>query len=32
MLSKNPHYWQAGKPLIGCLEYVQAASNDARSR
>ena len=29
VLSKNPHYWQAGKPLIPCLEYVQAASNDA---
>ncbi len=29
VLSKNPHYWQAGKPLIGCLEYVQAASNDS---
>jgi peptide/nickel transport system substrate-binding protein len=29
VLSKNPSYWQAGKPLIGCLEYVQAASNDA---
>ncbi|HEY8644518.1 MAG TPA: ABC transporter substrate-binding protein [Gaiellaceae bacterium] len=29
VLSKNPHYWQAGKPLINCLEYVQAASNDA---
>jgi peptide/nickel transport system substrate-binding protein len=29
ILSKNPHYWQAGKPLIPCLEYVQAASNDA---
>ena len=29
VLSKNPNYWQAGKPLIGCLEYVQAASNDA---
>jgi peptide/nickel transport system substrate-binding protein len=29
VLSKNLHYWQAGKPLIGCLEYVQAASNDA---
>jgi peptide/nickel transport system substrate-binding protein len=29
VFSKNPHYWQAGKPLIGCLEYVQAASNDA---
>jgi peptide/nickel transport system substrate-binding protein len=29
VLSKNLHYWQAGKPLINCLEYVQAASNDA---
>ncbi len=29
VLSKNPNYWQAGKPLIGCLEYVQAASNDS---
>jgi len=29
VLSKNPRYWQQGKPLIGCLEYVQAASNDA---
>jgi len=29
VFSKNPHYWQAGKPLIGCLEYVQASSNDA---
>ena len=29
VLSKNPSYWQAGKPLINCLEYVQAASNDA---
>jgi peptide/nickel transport system substrate-binding protein len=29
VLSKNPKYWQAGKPLIGCLEYVQASSNDA---
>jgi peptide/nickel transport system substrate-binding protein len=29
VLSKNPNYWQAGKPLIGCLEYVQASSNDA---
>ncbi len=29
VLSKNLHYWQAGKPLIGCLEYVQAASNDS---
>ena len=29
VFSKNPHYWQPGKPLIPCLEYVQAASNDA---
>ncbi len=29
VLGKNPNYWQAGKPLIPCLEYVQAASNDA---
>ncbi len=29
VFGKNPHYWQAGKPLIPCLEYVQAASNDA---
>src|SRR6476620_11421828 len=29
VLSKNPGYWQAGKPRVGCLEYVQAASNDA---
>jgi peptide/nickel transport system substrate-binding protein len=29
VLSKNPHYWQAGLPKIGCLEYQQAASNDA---
>jgi peptide/nickel transport system substrate-binding protein len=29
VLSKNPHYWQAGLPKVGCLEYVQAASNDA---
>src|SRR6476469_480464 len=29
VLSKNPKYWQAGKPLINCLEYVQASSNDA---
>jgi peptide/nickel transport system substrate-binding protein len=29
VLSKNRKYWQAGKPLIGCLEYVQASSNDA---
>jgi peptide/nickel transport system substrate-binding protein len=29
VLSKNKHYWQAHKPLINCLEYVQASSNDA---
>src|SRR5205085_2657722 len=29
VFSKNPNYWQKGKPLINCLEYVQAASNDA---
>jgi peptide/nickel transport system substrate-binding protein len=29
VFSKNPNYWQQGKPLIPCLEYVQAASNDA---
>ena len=29
VLSKNLRYWQKGKPLVGCLEYVQAASNDA---
>jgi peptide/nickel transport system substrate-binding protein len=29
VLSKNLKYWQKGKPRINCLEYVQAASNDA---
>jgi len=29
VLNKNPRYWQAGKPKIKCLEYVQAASNDS---
>ena len=29
VLSKNPHYWQAGLPKVGCIEYQQAASNDA---
>src|SRR5215211_3401923 len=29
VLNKNPRYWQAGKPKISCLEYVQATSNDA---
>jgi peptide/nickel transport system substrate-binding protein len=29
VLGKNPHYWLKGAPKIPCLEYVQAASNDA---
>jgi peptide/nickel transport system substrate-binding protein len=29
VLSKNPSYWQAGKPKIPCVEYIQASSNDA---
>jgi peptide/nickel transport system substrate-binding protein len=29
VFGRNPHYWQAGAPKIPCLEYVQAASNDA---
>jgi peptide/nickel transport system substrate-binding protein len=29
VLSKNPKYWQPGLPKVPCLEYVQAASNDA---
>jgi peptide/nickel transport system substrate-binding protein len=29
VFGKNPHYWQKGKPKVRCLEYVQAASNDA---
>jgi peptide/nickel transport system substrate-binding protein len=29
VLSKNPNYWLKGAPKIPCLEYVQAASNDA---
>jgi peptide/nickel transport system substrate-binding protein len=29
VFSKNPKYWQKGKPKIKCLEYVQASSNDA---
>jgi peptide/nickel transport system substrate-binding protein len=29
VFGRNPHYWQKGKPKIACLEYVQAASNDA---
>jgi peptide/nickel transport system substrate-binding protein len=29
VFGKNPHYWQKGRPKVPCLEYVQAASNDA---
>jgi peptide/nickel transport system substrate-binding protein len=29
VFSKNPHYWKQGAPRVPCLEYVQAASNDA---
>jgi peptide/nickel transport system substrate-binding protein len=29
VFGKNPHYWQKGMPKVPCLEYVQAASNDA---
>jgi peptide/nickel transport system substrate-binding protein len=29
VFNKNPHYWRKGLPRIACLEYVQAASNDA---
>ena len=29
VLNKNPHYWKKGAPKIACLEYLQAASNDA---
>jgi peptide/nickel transport system substrate-binding protein len=29
VLGKNLHYWLKGAPRIACLEYVQAASNDA---
>jgi peptide/nickel transport system substrate-binding protein len=29
VFNKNPHYWLAGAPKIPCLEYMQAASNDA---
>jgi peptide/nickel transport system substrate-binding protein len=29
VFGKNPSYWQPGLPKIPCLEYVQAASNDA---
>jgi len=29
VLGKNPSYWRTGQPKVPCLEYVQAASNDA---
>jgi peptide/nickel transport system substrate-binding protein len=29
VLNRNPRYWKRGAPKIACLEYVQAASNDA---
>ena len=29
VLGKNPHYWMAGAPKVACLQYIQAASNDA---
>src|SRR5262245_4541062 len=29
VLNRNPSYWQKGSPKVACLEYVQAASNDA---
>ena len=29
VFGKNRRYWQRGMPRIQCLEYVQAASNDA---
>jgi len=29
VLSKNPFYWQKGKPRVPCVEYIQATSNDA---
>jgi peptide/nickel transport system substrate-binding protein len=29
IFGRNPHYWLKGAPKIACLEYVQAASNDA---
>jgi len=29
VLGKNPNYWMAGAPKVPCLQYVQAASNDA---
>ena len=29
IFQKNKNYWLAGAPKVPCLEYVQAASNDA---
>jgi peptide/nickel transport system substrate-binding protein len=29
VFNKNPNYWLKGAPKIPCLEYTQAASNDA---
>jgi peptide/nickel transport system substrate-binding protein len=29
VFNKNPKYWLKGSPKIPCLEYTQAASNDA---
>jgi peptide/nickel transport system substrate-binding protein len=29
VFGKNPNYWRKGQPKVPCLEYVQAASNDA---
>jgi peptide/nickel transport system substrate-binding protein len=29
VFGKNANYWQPGLPKVPCLEYVQAASNDA---
>jgi peptide/nickel transport system substrate-binding protein len=29
VLSKNPNYWQKGKPRVACIERIAAAGNDA---
>ena len=29
VFGKNPNYWRKGQPKVACLEYVQAAGNDA---
>jgi peptide/nickel transport system substrate-binding protein len=29
VFNKNPQYWQKGMPKLSCIEYVQAAGNDA---